>query len=301
MFSATKTRSVASAVISWSKAVFTPIALVFLGYFFWTNRDPLISIYGEGSLASFSFVILSWMILHCVNPLFTSLALQSLGVSMDYRTALRIHISRLPAKYLPGGIWHSVARAADYKVTGMDNKQIIRYLVVENLVIVAVALGIGSVFSLQAVDSKSAQLLIGIVMLGAWGLLLLMPYLSRTNLLAGASLSTIVYFKSVLAIVSYWCLAGLSFSVFVNAFPSLEISTGPLMSGGIYLFSWGVGYLAVFAPQGIGVAEAVSGLLLGGQLDLGSMIIILLGFRLLMAVADIGSWLLFSLFFPGAD
>ena len=93
-------RSAAAAAISWSKAIFTPLALIFLGYFFWASRDTLISIYSGGSLASYSIVVLCWLVLHCISPLFTSLALRSLGISLDYRTAMRIHISRLPAKSL---------------------------------------------------------------------------------------------------------------------------------------------------------------------------------------------------------
>jgi hypothetical protein len=291
-------RSVAAAAISWSKAIFTPLALVFLGYFFWTSRDALISIYSGGSLVSYSIVILCWIVLHCISPLFTGLALRSLGISLDYGTAMRIHISRLPAKYLPGGVWHSVARAADYRLTGMESKQILGYLVMENLITVAVALGIGGIFAMQAA-SQPVALVIGIGATMAWALLLLMPRLRRLAMASGEPLSKTAYFSSILVIAAYWCLAGASFSVYISAFPNLQVSTGPVMSGGIYLFSWAVGYLAVFAPQGLGVAEAVSGLLLGGQMDLGSMIIVLLGFRLLMAVADIASWIAYCLVFRG--
>ena len=290
-------RTTANAVVSWSKAVFTPLALVFLTYFFWINRHALISIYSEGYLAGFAFVVLLWIALHSISPLFTRLALRSMGVSINYRTALRIHVSRLPAKYLPGGVWHSVARAADYRVTGLDSGQVIRYLVLENLVVVSVALGIGSAFALQAVTIPYAEIAIAAVMLVAWLLIFLLPRISRLRVVPGNPLSALAYFQSVLVIAVYWCLAGVSFSLFVSALPSLHTSTGPLVTGGIYLFSWGVGYLAVFAPQGLGVAEAVTGLLLGGQMELSGMIVILLGFRLLMAVADIVSWSIYSLVF----
>jgi hypothetical protein len=44
------------------------------------------------------------------------------------------------------------------------------------------------------------------------------------------------------------------------------------------------------------VSELVSGLLLGGEIELGGMIIILLGFRLLMAVADIATWSMYAMY-----
>lgn len=300
MSAATEDRTTIRVVIERSKAVFTPLALAFLTYFFWINRHTLISIYSEGRVANFFLVILCWIGLHCVSPLFTRLALQSLGLSIDYRTALRIHVSRLPAKYLPGGVWHSVARAADYRITGMESAQVIRYLVLENLVIVAVALGIGSAFALQAAASLYVGFVIAVIMLAAWLLVFLLPRMSRLRVVSGSSLSALNYFQSVLVMVFYWCLAGVSFSLFVTALPGLHIATSAVIAGGIYVFSWGVGYLAVFAPQGLGVAEAVSGLLLGGKMELGGVIIALLGFRLLMALADIASWLLYSLFFRRA-
>lgn len=293
--------STSRGVVGWSKAVFTPLALVFLTYFFWINRDTLLSIYSEGRVAVFCLVVVFWIALHCISPLFTRLALRSLGVSIDYRTALRIHVSRLPAKYLPGGVWHSVARAADYRITGIDSAQIIRYLVLENLVIVLVALGIGSVFALQAATSRYVDFVIAAIMLTAWLLIFLLPHLSRLRFVPGNSLSTSAYFQSILVVAIYWCLAGVSFSLFVTALPGLHTLTGPLVTGGIFLFSWGIGYLAIFAPQGLGVAEAVSSLLLGGQMELSGMIIVLLGFRLLMAVADIASWLIYSLIFRKAQ
>ena len=286
----TDKQTVAQQIIAWSKAVFTPVALACIVYFFWTNRDVLLSIYSQGSPGNFSLVIVCWVALHFLSPLFTCLAMQSMGVAISYRLALKAHISRLPAKYLPGGVWHSVARAADYRVIGIGPRLIVGYLVLENTVLVATTLGIGGVFAILASSSRPADIVIGAIMVACWLFILLLPRLSRLNLMPGNTLSGAVYFRGVLVIAAYWCLAGASFAVFVLAFPDLQISTSPLVVGGVYLFSWGVGYLAVFAPQGLGVSELVSGLLLGSQIELGSMIIILLGFRLLMAVADIVTW-----------
>jgi hypothetical protein len=289
-------QTIARRIVVWSKAVFTPLALAFIGYFFWINRDTLVSVYSEGSPGHFFLVVFCWVVLHFVSPLFTCLAMQSMGVTITYRLALEAHISRLPAKYLPGGIWHSVARAADYRGTGIASGRVLTYLVLENLVVVAITLGIGGAFAMLASSSRSADIVIGAAMLAAWLLIFLLPRLSRSNLLPGDALSGPAYFRGIFVVAAYWCLAGASFAVFVTAFPDLQISTSPLVTGGIYLFSWGVGYLAVFAPQGLGVSELVSGLLLGGEIELGGMIIILLGFRLLMAVADIATWSMYAMY-----
>jgi hypothetical protein len=52
-----------------------------------------------------------------------------------------------------------------------------------------------------------------------------------------------------------------------------------------------MGYLALFAPQGIGVAEFVSGYLLAGK-DATRLLGFLVSFRLLVLAADLAAWAL---------
>ncbi len=59
---------------------------------------------------------------------------------------------------------------------------------------------------------------------------------------------------------------------------------------GTYLFSWGAGFVAFFAPQGIGVFEFVSGKLLEGQLDLGHAVALMASFRVIVLAGDLFAW-----------
>ena len=57
-----------------------------------------------------------------------------------------------------------------------------------------------------------------------------------------------------------------------------------------YLFSWSIGYLAFFAPQGIGVFEVTLANMLDTSLTVGSLAVIIAGFRIIIFLADITLW-----------
>jgi hypothetical protein len=62
---------------------------------------------------------------------------------------------------------------------------------------------------------------------------------------------------------------------------------------GIYLFSWGVGFLAIFAPQGIGVFEFVASELMASPVGFMGLAALIAGFRIVVLVADIAVWLVY--------
>ena len=93
--------------------IFTPLALAALIVAAWHGRLTLAVLVADARLDFLAASLSIWLILHLVSPVFTLLTLNGLGQALRYRDVLCIHVVRLPAKYLPGGIWHSVARATD--------------------------------------------------------------------------------------------------------------------------------------------------------------------------------------------
>jgi hypothetical protein len=59
----------------------------------------------------------------------------------------------------------------------------------------------------------------------------------------------------------YWIVAGTAFYFFIHSFYPLGLYYIPILSG-IYAISFTAGYLAFFAPAGLGVREGVLTLLL---------------------------------------
>ena len=88
--------------------------------------------------------------------------------------------------------------------------------------------------------------------------------------------------------------ATLAFLLYLNAFPA---STGDFSSvemGGIYLFSWGIGFVSIFAPQGIGVFEFVASELMGGPIGFMGLAALIAGFRVVVLAADVVVWLIYQ-------
>jgi hypothetical protein len=61
------------------------------------------------------------------------------------------------------------------------------------------------------------------------------------------------------------------------------------------LFSWGIGFISIFAPQGIGVFEVVAADLLRGVEPLMGIAAVIAGFRLIILTADAVAWLTLQL------
>ena len=109
----------AGNLIRWAKTLFTPVAIVFLGYFCWQARDTLGELLRQASWPMLLVAILVWTLLHLLTPLTAVAVLNGSGSSVSWRQAFATHASRLPARYMPGGVWHTVGRIMDYRERGV--------------------------------------------------------------------------------------------------------------------------------------------------------------------------------------
>ena len=78
--------------------------------------------------------------------------------------------------------------------------------------------------------------------------------------------------------------------IYLCAFPGLALQAAPLETAGAYLFSWGVGFISIFAPRGIGVFEVVAAELMRGDSAFMSVAALLAGFRFIILAADATVW-----------
>ncbi len=89
--------------------------------------------------------------------------------------------------------------------------------------------------------------------------------------------------------------------IYLSAFPGLALQAAPLETAGAYLFSWGLGFISIFAPQGIGVFEVVAADLMRGAGTLMSVAALLAGFRLVILAADAVVFAALHLLAPNPD
>ena len=285
-------RSTGQLLLGWAKALFTPVAIAFLAYFIWQSRNDLATIVQQASVAYLVLAALIWSLLHLWLPVFATTVLGACGSSIGWWQAFSTHAARLPARYLPGGIWHTVGRVMDYHELEVPPRHLSVFVLLENGLSAGLTLCVGGII-LYAVHGVG---LIGSVtgLAGMLGLLALLalPYLIDQRILPGA-LSSSAYLRSLGIVAVFWAGATAAFLAYIHAFPSPAIAS--LEMAGVYLFSWGVGFIAIFAPQGIGVFEVVASELMDSPMGFMGLAALIAGFRVVVLVADLVTWSAYQL------
>lgn len=271
-----------------AQAVFTPLALAFLVFAAYRNRDVFADLLARANVGLLALTIVGWGLLHLLSPATTWLTLRGMGYSIGFTETLRIHLGRLPARYLPGGIWHTVSKAVDLHGRGVGRPALAALVLVENAAPLAAALVLGGAFSLAAGNTHVPG--IAIILAGA-SLGAALPWLLARLIPASPRLPAGTYLLVLAAISAFWLAAGAAFACYLSAFPDTQLSGRLPDAFATYLLSWAAGFLAVFAPQGIGVFEAVASLLLAAAIPFGGMAVLVAGFRAIMLSGDLLAYL----------
>lgn len=282
--------SLSAGWIQWLKTGFTWIAVAAMAVAVWKFRDFLASTWAEASSSHLLAAVLIWATTHFVSPWFTLVVLGR-DRPIDYRSALTVHALRLPAKYLPGGIWHMVGRVADFKDLGHQRPALVDFLLLENLVAAGFALGVGACL-LSAFGETRWTTLLALVAAGGLLGLALVPWGIRLVTRSERIFPASRYLRLLALTAFFWALASTAFVLFIGGFGGQVVHGNLPAIYGTYLFSWGAGFVAFFAPQGIGVFEFVSGKLLEGQLDLGRAVALMASFRVIVLAGDLLAWAL---------
>jgi len=274
-----------------AKRIFLPIALAFLTWFAWNSRDLLLDIVRTARPFRLTMAILVWMSMHALSPLFSMLIFRARDVHLSYKTAAKIHIANLPARYVPGGIWHTVGRIAGFRELNISQRDITIFVFLENILAICVAFLIGGslLAAIRGLDSWGQIAALSAV--GSALFLLASPFILSFRVIQGGERFPTRDFVGVTIVTAIsWCVAATAFVIYLSAFPGLALQTSPLETAGAYLFSWGVGFISIFAPQGIGVFEVVATELMRGDITFMSVAALLAGFRLVILAADATVW-----------
>jgi len=283
-------------IINGLKLLFTPLAFGFLLYFAWQSRAELNELL---STASFSYLlpaVLVWAMLHALSPVLAVVVFNSCGSKVSWQEAFSTHAARLPARYLPGGIWHTVGRVMDYREQGAQARHISAFVILENGLAAVVTLTVGGaiVFSMRGVDSLGS--VAGLASLAGLIALPVMCYLINSRVLQHPHRMTFVtYLKSLSVVFLFWAGAAATFLLYLSAFPSSTGVYSFIEITGIYLFSWGIGFISVFAPQGIGVFEAIASELIESPIGFMGLAALIAGFRVVVLFADLLVWSVYLL------
>lgn len=283
-------------IINGLKLLFTPLAFAFLLYFAWQSRDQLATLMANASWPHLGLAALVWAALHALSPLLAVLVFAACGSKVSWRQAFATHSARLPARYLPGGIWHTVGRVMDYREQGVAARHLSVFVILENGLAATITLAIGGaiVFSMRGADPIGSIALMA-SLAGIAALPLLAWSVNRKVLQSPDRMSFLAFAKSTATVIVFWLGATLAFLLYLHAFPDSTGAYTDLEMSGIYLFSWGVGFISIFAPQGIGVFEVVASELMESPIGFMGLAALIAGFRVVVLIADIAIWLVYQI------
>lgn len=275
-----------------SKLLFTPVALAFLIVLLWQSRDTLAVLTQNIDAAWLVVSAVCWLSMYLTSPLFTLLVLRALGDKESYWLLAKIFIARLPAKYLPGGVWQTVARGYDLKQGGISTGNVTQLLIYEVGMPILGASTVGAVLLLAAGQQPgSVNVLLIATLIVAIAAFCLAPFAHRFRVLRLSPLALSDYAGAVACLLVQWSLTACSFSAFMLALNIESLSSSPATIAGAYAVSWVVGYVALFAPQGLGVLEYIAQLLIDLPLATAAGLSVIFCFRLLPVCLDMLAWL----------
>lgn len=221
----------------------------------------------------------------------TRTLLAGLGSPRSYLQLLDIYFRRLPAKYLPGGIWHAVGRGSDLVSDGIPMRTVGQMLGLEQALAIWWSGFLGFVLVGLTFGGRVASLSFAIAFfwVACSGVSWCCLRRSRHARLLSAAISPTI---CTVYIAGWTCLA--------TAF-SLYLWIGGMVQGSIlrvsasYLVSWMIGALAFFSPQGVGVFEFAVSKAIGYSESVQADFFWFVGsYRLVVLMADLvvcGIWL----------
>ncbi|MCI5107310.1 MAG: hypothetical protein MRY76_11400, partial [Pseudomonadales bacterium] len=106
------------ALLRIARTIFTPLSLLAIAWLLWQSGSELGEIFSSASYAHLLLAFLLWVGSNFLSPLISLQLFRAHHTQSSFAELVHIHNRNLPAKYLPGGIWHSVGRANDYLLTG---------------------------------------------------------------------------------------------------------------------------------------------------------------------------------------
>lgn len=234
-------------------------------------------------MASFGLIGLGSALWH------SSLAM--LGHPVAFRDTVLATARSLPARYVPLGVTYAASRIALLAAAGRPLAALTVTAGLEMMVSASVALAtglalLGAVGALGVGPAWVAAALVATMvavapLIGGRAVVRLLDRLG-----VGLAITRRGYMRVLAWSVVYWTWAAATFTLYMRAFPAAD-EVGSLEVAGAFMVAWAVGFLTVFAPQGIGVAELGLVALLASE-DSGGIAIaaVFAGYRIVQAFRD---------------
>lgn len=286
-------------VLRWVQHVFLVAAVLCIGGYLSLHWMAVVNLYQSASVLLLMFAVIWLVMLHPLAAFALWRVQLVLGIERVYSRTLSSYVNRLPARFIPGGIWHSLARYADIHDEIQTPSGRLARLLLADMVAIATGAALASgVLGLALFDGGAHAARLAIFMMVCGGVGCFAPVLFFPNQHRGPRM--VHWLIAVFLLGMVWAGVGVAFMMVAKAFgepfsmcPSTALVT-------TYTTAASVGNFAIFAPQGWGVVDAVFALLRPCPIQLATLLSAILALRLVTMVADITTWSIGRAFFIGA-
>jgi hypothetical protein len=290
-----KSRVVASKILSPQvrnalKAIWMVLVTVFVVRYMVNNWDSI-----ADTIKSFSFLVLFLTVVvtiagKIVISVHSQLITKLNGREFTFRESFWMYSASDLVKYIPGGLWNALARVRLYTNMGMSATASTKAFALEKYWMVVGALATGALaLTPQGLSGLGFSDGTAVVLVTRTALVLMWVLLTWTGgRLTGQAVVPITVVRSMFEQVIMAIFFGLGVWIPLEA---VDAGISPLVAIGAFSMGRGLGYLAVFAPAGIGVREVVTlWALSGSSATSQAMGIALAVNRVMTFVADLGSF-----------
>lgn len=274
-------------------------ALAGLTIYLWRQREYVTELVASADGQLFLLAFLGFLVFVITQVRVSVGLLKDLGGDLPTLPAMRVFLTSLLGKYLPGKVWIVGMRAAFLKQHSVAIGLTLNALLLENLLLVSSALLLWGIASLVAIGAHPAGLSIPLALLAFAPVVCLVlaptvlsgPAKAMARLFDGRAeipkLGISTTAKLAAQYTATWLMLGSSIWLLAGALGyDLPVVTIPYLSAH-YGLSVIAGFVAVFAPAGIGVREAVFVFATRGLLSAADSFSLALAARLLTSLAEL--------------
>jgi glycosyltransferase 2 family protein len=189
-------------------------------------------------------------------------------------------------KYIPGSVWHYAGRAA---LAGVEGLRVRATTVSVSIELAASVIGAAVVGALVAgMPAFAAAAVVAAVIVGLFGRLPSLRLIRERD--AADSIKRVVLAGSIAVplYIGVSLLLGVSLWLSARALLPVHLDDYSFFTGAFAL-AWVVGLVAIFAPVGLGIREAVLVALLRSRMETADAVVLAVAFRAVLTVADVGS------------
>ena len=276
-----------------ARGVYLALLVVAIAWLAATRRTEALELLEQARPGRIAAALAATFVLIALSARFWVQSLRMQGHRVGWSQVALATARALPARYVPLGVGFASARIALLRNRVPGLAPLVTTAVLETVMRPAVALTMGTV--LLAVSGGAAGGYRWQVTALAVAAVVAIPVVggkavARLAARRGLTLNITLrgYGRLVVVEAAYWAWASMTFVLYLRAFPATD-SLAALQVAGAFMVAWALGFLAVFAPQGIGVAEiGLVALLVAGNDESGiAMAAIFAGYRVVQAMRDI--------------